>query len=578
MKNVEDVYPLSPMQELMLLHRLAAPKSAVLFEQSCYTIQGDLDVLAFQRAWQQVVDRHAILRTAFLSEGLTKPLQVVRRQVKLPIEQQDWRGLSPVEQQERLDAFLQADRDDGFDPTQAPLMRLALCQFAEDTYQFVLSFHHLILDRWSTVLVFREVFALYEAFLKGQGGHLEPPRSYRDYIQWLQQRDLSQAEAYWREALKGFTAPTALSFDQMSSNLSDQEEGYSEQWGQLTTEETAALQSLARQHRLTLNTLLQGAWALLLSSYSGEKDVVFGVTVSGRPAPLKEVESIVGLFTNNLPLRVQMSPADSLVAWFKKIQEQQVELRQYEYSSPALIQEWNEVPPGLPLFESLLVFQNDPTPEVPFLEQSPSLEIRLARGISRTNYPITVGVFPSTQLSLVIVYDRRRFDSATIIKVLERFKALLLGIAGNPEQPLSSVLRLVEGLSATPKREGDYRIAPQFLPRRAETGESYVPPRTPMESLIAGIWQDLLGVDRVSVYDNFLDLGGSSLLMVRFVTRLEKTAGLRVSPGELVLQTLGQLASACETQMRQPPRPVNFAQRLLKPMKRVISHMTGERR
>ncbi|MGH7998760.1 MAG: condensation domain-containing protein, partial [Brasilonema sp.] len=194
MKNIEDFYPLSPMQQGILFHALYAPKSGVYCEQFSCSIHGDLNVLVFQRAWQQVVERYQILRTAFVWEGLKEPVQLVHKQVTLLWEQQDWRGLASVEQQKRMEAFLKVDREQGFKLSQAPLMRLTLIQLADNSYQFIWNRHHLLLDGWSSSIVFKEVFTFYKAFSQKEDLRLECPRSYRDYIAWLQQQDLSRAE------------------------------------------------------------------------------------------------------------------------------------------------------------------------------------------------------------------------------------------------------------------------------------------------------------------------------------------------------------------------------------------------
>ena len=326
--SIQDIYPLSPMQQGMLFHTLYEPESAIYFEQSNCRLKGKLDVSAFELAWQRILDSHPVLRTSFVWEGLDDPVQVVNRQVQLPLTQQDWRGLSQVEQHEQLQRFLSADRKEGFAISQAPLMRLALIRLTDYNHEFIWSFHHLLLDGWSAALLWRDVAAFYQAFCRGAEPRLEPTRLYRDYIAWLQQQDLALAKQYWEQTLQGFTAPTPLSVDKVAYHSSKQSEICDEQQIRLSTSTTSALQFLAQEQRLTLNTIVQGAWALLLSHYSGENDVVFGVTVSGRPADLPEVETMVGLFINTLPLRVGVSPEARILPWLKWIQVRQVEMRQ----------------------------------------------------------------------------------------------------------------------------------------------------------------------------------------------------------------------------------------------------------
>jgi amino acid adenylation domain-containing protein len=442
-KNIEAIYPLSPMQQGLLFHTLYAPQSGVYFVQDRYTLCGDLNVPAFERSWQHMLDRHSILRTIFIWENRGKPLQVVYRQVNLTLEQHDWRSLSPAAQQERLESFLAEDRERGFALSKTPPLRLALIRVTKDTYQFILSFHHLLLDAWSVSLLLKEVFSCYEVFCGEQELFLEPSRPYQDYIVWLRQQDLCEAEAFWRQALKDFSVPTPLRVDRGPSSSSGQWDDYREQEIKLSVATTTALRSFAQHHHLTLNTLIQGAWTVLLSRYSGETDVVFGATVSGRPAALAGVESMVGLFINTLPVRIQVSRDDSLTAWFKRLQDHQAELRQYEHSPLVQVQEWSAVPRGRPLFESLLLFQNYPLGHS-FPEQGSSLEVRKVCAIERTHYPLTVVVEPGRELLLRILYHRPCFDAATITRMLGHFQTLLAGIVASPEQRLSDLRLLTD--------------------------------------------------------------------------------------------------------------------------------------
>ncbi|MDF5727414.1 MAG: amino acid adenylation domain-containing protein [Rhizonema sp. PD38] len=430
-ENIEDIYELSPMQQGMLFHTLTAPNSGVYFQQICYLLQTQLNVSAFKKAWLRVVERHSILRTSFYWKGLDKPYQVVYRQVDLPWEFLDWRKLSLQEQQRQLEAFLKADRERGFELSQAPLMRLILIRVAEDTYQFVHSHHHIIIDGMSWSQLLKEFNSFYNAFCQGDDLHLEQPYPYRDYIAWLQQQDLSKAEAFWRQILEGFTVPTPLVVDKAAGSYSSQDEDYDRQHTQLSATFSDALKSFARKHQLTLNILLKGAWALLLSRYSTESDIVFGATSSGRPAALAEAESMVGLFINTLPLRVRVHHDDFLLPWLKKLQAQEVQIRQYEYSSLIQIQQWSEIPRDQPLFDSLLVFNN-------YLVDSTQNKLAQNMGISKylsfekTNYPLTVIVATSSELSITIAYNTHRFDRSIISRMLGHLETLLEAIVANP--------------------------------------------------------------------------------------------------------------------------------------------------
>ncbi|MBW4490244.1 MAG: amino acid adenylation domain-containing protein [Trichocoleus desertorum ATA4-8-CV12] len=443
MENIEDIYELSPTQQGLLFHTLHAPESGVYFEQFCWQLNGPLHQSAFQQAWQRLCDRHSILRTAFCWEALEQPYQVVYRQVELPWEEQDWRQVSAADQEEKLRAFLKEDRDRGFVLPQAPLMRCTLIQTAETSHYFVWSHHHLLLDGWSTALLFKEILADYQALSQQQFLRLEPPRPYRDYILWLQQQNPLSAEPFWRQYLQGFTAPTAVNLEQPQNTNPKGDRG--EQQIYLSVATTQALKTFAQQQRLTLNTLVQAAWALALSCYSGESDVVFGTVVAGRPPTLPGVESMVGLFINTLPLRVQMPAEAKLIPWLQQLQAQQMERQEYEYSSLVQIQRWSEIPATLPLFNSILVFENYP---IDTTVRSPATDLTIERisTFEQTNYPLTITAIPGEELLLQVTYNAQQFTDAAIARLLGHLQTVLEHFIHQPQTRLKdlSLLTLAE--------------------------------------------------------------------------------------------------------------------------------------
>ncbi|MBV9788691.1 MAG: AMP-binding protein, partial [Chloroflexi bacterium] len=437
--QIEDIYELSPLQQGFLFHTLYTPDTRAYFEQFVWTLRGELSIAAFERAWQQVVAHHPILRSSFHWQDLDNPVQAVHHEVTLPIALHDWRTVPDTDHASQLETYLAADRALGFDLEQPPLMRLALIQLGANAWYFVWSYHHLLLDGWSMSALLKDVFLAYEAARHHRTIALEPVRPYGDYIEWLQQQDQAMTEAFWRSTLRGFSAPTPLIASQ--PERADSADRYHEQRFELSEQTTAALQSLARQHQITLSTIFQAAWALLLSRYSGEDDVVFGTTVSGRPADLVGFAAMIGLFINTLPLRV-LQPADAtLLDWLKQLQAHQFDLRQYEHSSLVQVQGWSDLPRGLPLFESIVVFENFPLDRA-LPELSRSLEIEWARTVQHSNYPLTIMAIPAPQLQVRIAYDRQRFDAATIERMSAHLKTILQSIAERPEQQLRQVALL----------------------------------------------------------------------------------------------------------------------------------------
>jgi hypothetical protein len=289
------------------------------------------------------------------------------------------------------------------------------------------------MDGWCLPLLLKEVLAGYEALVRGDEPGLPPARPYRDYIAWLIEQDAEEAEAYWRRTLDGFAAPTPLAVDRPWG--AGEPAVMAERPWRLSTATTAALQALARTNQLTVNTLLQGAWALLLGRYSGQSDIVFGATVSGRPAELPGVEGMVGLFINTLPVRVDVAEWTPLRSWLKAIQDRQMAQRPFESTPLVEVQGWSAVPRGRPLFESIIVFENYPI-DAALPALAGRLGVEGVRVLERTNYPLALTVVPGAELLLKAGYDTRRFDAATIDRLLGHLQTLLEGFLPGLERRL----------------------------------------------------------------------------------------------------------------------------------------------
>ncbi|MEL7508345.1 MAG: amino acid adenylation domain-containing protein [Cyanobacteria bacterium J06554_1] len=448
--NVADIYPLSPVQQGMLFHALSAPGSGVYIEQYSCKLRGNLQIPEFQAAWQQVIDRQPVLRTAFLWEGLDEPLQVVRQQVDAVWDREDWRDYPLVEQEKKLTEFLSCDRIQGFDLLQAPISRFKLIQLQDNTHQFIWSFHHVLADGWSIPIIWQEVLTCYQANCRQTAPALPPLRPYRDYIAWLKNQDTAKAETFWRSQLQGLTHPTPLPAARTTSDLSPQP--YRQQSRALAPGLYGSLQAFARQHWLTLNTLIQGAWALLLSHYSQQTDVTYGSVVSGRPTDLSGVETMVGLFINTLPVRVPVEPEQSLLSWLQARQQQLLELRQYETTPLSDIQRWSPMPVGSSLFDSIVVFENYPTAASLDL----GFEIQDIRYLEQSNYPLALLVVPGKSLDLLLLFDPARFEAEAIARLHEHLELLLTAFIDQPQATLAQIPRLTATEQQTVSKTIDY--------------------------------------------------------------------------------------------------------------------------
>jgi hypothetical protein len=315
---------------------------------------------------------------------------------------------------------------------------LLLVRLEEDSHFFAWSYHHLALEAWSRTQINREVLALYEAFSRGDELKLPTVVPYRKYIRWLRRQDMTKAEAFWREQLKDFSPPLSVKTPGKTENARTPGETCVREH-RLSRERTSALNAAARRHHLTLNTLAQGAWALWLSRHDGG-DVAFGNVVSGRPAELGGVESMVGLFINTLPLRVRVPPDARLLEWLRQIQLQQVEMSQYEYSPLVRIHGWSEIPRLVPLFHTVLNFGNYPLYPRESAERDGHLQIVDLRFVEGNHYPLALEVGPGEELLLRTLYDSRYFEADAIESMLKQVEWLLLKMAEDGECRLRDLL------------------------------------------------------------------------------------------------------------------------------------------
>ncbi|MCP8466331.1 non-ribosomal peptide synthase/polyketide synthase [Pseudomonas sp. ZM23] len=426
--GVEDLYPLSPMQQGMLFHALDVPGSPLYVNQLRVDLDG-LDEARLLAAWQAVIARHANLRTGFLANAGSAPLQFVLRDVQLPVQSIDWRG-RPVDEQS-LDGIADGQRGLGFDLATPPLQRLALVRLGERRYHLIWTCHHLLLDGWSSARLIGEVLALY------RGETLPPPVvQYADYIGWLHAQDGAAGETFWRERLKGFDEPTLLSTACAAGFL---QEAPRELYSRLAA---APLQRFAQSQRITLNTLVQGAWALLLQRYCGQRSVTFGATVAGRPATLPGAEESLGLFINTLPILQSPDDAQHIGDWLRELQAFNLDVREFEHTPLYDIQRWAGRG-GQALFDTLIVFENFPM-DAALSSSGGDLRILGHRPVDGTNYALALVVSAGEQLDVRYTFRADRLSASQIELLRGHFEHLLLTLVEDAERPLGRVSQLAD--------------------------------------------------------------------------------------------------------------------------------------
>lgn len=433
-EEIEDIYPLSPMQQGMLFHALHDPSAGHYVNQLSVTIDG-LDVERFQDAWTTTTGHHVVHRTSFVWEGdIARPLQIVHKSKQPVIQRLDWR-LNPAADAD-LTTFAAADRRRGFDLTQAPLQRLTLVQLGARKFRLIWTHHHLLIDGWSTARLLQEVFARYLGTPFDPGaGH------YGDYIAWLSQQDTHASERFWTERLMTLEQPTLLANCVDGAGASYDKEPartLGKRAHRIGPEVVSELRRFSQKECVTLNTLVQGAWALLLQQYCNQDIVVFGATVAGRPAALVGSETMLGLFINTIPIIAHPHPEQHVGDWLRRLQNANLELREHEHVPLYDIQRWVGRP-GQSLFDTLIVFENYPMDEALQLRRSGDLVFGLIETHNPNSFPLTLNVLLDEGLQCTFVHDPARFSDTVIEHIIACWTNILLQFINAAETPVGAV-------------------------------------------------------------------------------------------------------------------------------------------
>ena len=539
-KNIEDLSPLSLQQGSILLNEFMIPNSKIYFEQFYFDMNDGIDPQTFKRAFQEVVNRHSILRTAFMWDEVEEPLKVVYRSVKLPFKYYDWTKPVAGNLDKDFEAFLISDRKQGFVLDQAPLIRCSLIRLSDKIYRFVWSHHHLILNGWGLPVFFKEIFELYDGYYCGRGKRLEDTLPYRSFNDLLMKQDRSSAEGFWRDYLEGIESPTVISGPEIAGEFNDPDRKYEEQSILLSAATSDGLESFVQRHNITLNILLQGAWSILLSRYSGDDNILFGSITSGCPQELPEAAGMTWLFTNILPLRARVNGDDFIVPWFKKIYADNVEKDQYSYCSLSDIQKWSAIPGNMPLFEILFIFNNYPTDSLTSQsgeENDVNSDDDLGSDdfnlFERTIFPLTILAGPGKEITLKIIYDSLRFDSAAISTMLKHWQNLLESLVEDPQGRIREIIM-----------RSEEKIP---LELRVRLSREIVSKGKSVKRIIEDIWSDVLGIEKIGMYDNFFMIGGHSLLATQIVSRLKETFSVDLPVQEIFEnQTIEEISRKIE--------------------------------
>jgi non-ribosomal peptide synthase protein (TIGR01720 family) len=508
--QVADVLPLTPLQQGLLFHASTARGGDDVYAvQLDVTLSGRLDQHRLREAVHTVVARHPNLAARF-SARFDQPVQIIPADPVVP-----WRYVEldaeGVDVEEQIARVCAAERAGVYDLAEQPALRVALIRTAEDRHRFVLTNHHIVLDGWSLSILLGELFAAY------YGQRLAGAGSYRRFVGWLAGRDVEAARAVWREVLAGFDTPTLV--------------GPPDWFGlgrrgvvsfRVSEQITRAVSELARAHHTTVSTVLQAAFAQLLMWLTGQRDVAFGVVVSGRPAEVVGADSMVGLLINTVPVRATLTPATTTADLLDQLQSAHNHTLEHQHLA---LSEIHRVSGHRRLFDTVFVYENYPT-DAAALSGTDGLAITGLTNRDYYHYPLTVQAVPGRELELYVQYRADVFDAAGIETLIERFKQALVAMTTDPTQPLSSLDLLDGGEHARPDWSSNHALPAQPVPTAVSASEyhhdggGHHAPATLVEQILTGIYTQVLGVDRVGVDESFFALGGDSLSAMRAIAAI----------------------------------------------------------
>jgi len=461
-RDIEDIYELSPIQQGLLYEILKAPESGVYVEQMTIDLAGRLDSSAFARAWQRVVARHTILRTSFHWDESGRPLQVVRRQTKIHLEVLDWRADTDGEFQARYDAWLSADRMTPFELGRPPLMRATLIRRSQDRWRFAWRFSHLVMDGWSFGIAVMDWLALYRAERHGAAPDAAPARPYRDYVAWWRERSPSDEDRrYWERELSEYLAPEPLSHGG-PRGLPEGEATHAFvelQLGSLARQ----VQGAAGGLRVTANTVVQGAWSILLGRYSATADVLTGATAVHRPRELIDAETILGPMIATVPLRARIEPDRGVLDWLQALQLRHAQGREHATFPLPEMQRLTTMTGAL--LETTLSNQNVPLPKIALADLD--LELIDYTYDGRPHFALSLIVLPGEDMPIRLIYDRRRFGHGFAAGLAAQLRVLVGEVAADPGASIGE-------LSAVTEAERAAFAGEAARPLPAPTGETVI--------------------------------------------------------------------------------------------------------
>ncbi|MCO4850630.1 non-ribosomal peptide synthase/polyketide synthase [Bacillus vallismortis] len=440
--EIENVYPLTPMQKGMLFHSLLDEDSHSYFEQATFDLQGDLKIDCFKASLERLFETYAVLRTRFYSGWNDTPLQIVYQTQKPHIHFADLRDIEEHRREDAIAAYQREDKAKGFDLARDPLMRIAIFRMEDSRYHLIWSFHHIVMDGWCLSIITKEVFESYNALQEGRETELPSAAPYSDYIKWLDLQDQGTAKRYWSKYLDGYKGETRLLHKRPKHE--QKAYAYANVICELDQEQTKQLQQIANQHQVTLNSLIQTLWGILLQKYSGSQDVIFGNVVSGRPAEIPGVEQMIGLFINTIPVRIRCDEDSSFSDMMQMVQQNALASQSYDTYPLYEIQAQTEQKQNL--IDHIMIFENYPIGQQ--VEEAgrydTELNVMNFHMQEHSHYDLNVVVIPGKQLAIHFGFNENEYEKSEVERICGHFEQLMQQVLKQPSVKLDELELLTQ--------------------------------------------------------------------------------------------------------------------------------------
>lgn len=536
--KIQAIHSLNTIQQGLLFHHLMEGEDQGFLTVQC-DLEGTLDVDKLKQAWRMAVARHQVMRTSVHWKKIERPMLVVRPEKDIKWSVLDWTMIPSNQQKDHFEIYKKERISKGVVLDDNPLSNISLIQTAPTSYYLLWECHHLLLDGWSSTIILRDAFAYYQGLYEGQEVLLPEVPTLKMYENWLKGRSNEQAAQFWLKTLGGFKE-ASLFEQQRPQGVAKGPARHTHTFNEQTSR---AIKALARSYKVTLNTFFQGVWTVALARYFDTDDVTFGNTVSGRSIPFPDIDRMAGMFTSVLPVRSKIDAARSFANFLQGIQAQQQEARNYEYCTMEEIAGYANISEEKTLFDSLFVFENFPWEDI----HSGDVVIKNFESGITTTYPLTAIFKIESAISYELLVDTESISSDIVNWFIASIPSICGALLEEKDQSITDVRAGLGVLPSTLSRKHTQKN-PGSNENQAPRDTNYKAPRNHTELILVEIWEQLFGINPLSITDSFFALGGKSLLSIKMFARIQEKLDVKLPPTTLLEHpTIEALAGVIHT-------------------------------